>query len=541
MYRVLRTVLGSKDKNYYDIVRAFFDKTNVWMSQAIRDSFAFVLKFYDEFGMFPTMSKYNEILHQTDLFLGQEPLGSLDELKCHLKTKEVDLCHAYQYTQAMTYLATVSREGLKAPVIEALRNLSEINTEKEEVQPFRYKDYVLERKSKGTGYHLFLSELELEDIHGEKQYRFTAFEKGLITTIAGFTGQYKTTLALNSALKIIMEGGNVYYISLEVPKKDILLNLYSLYSITTKGQKLLNEHLSEEDVLTISVNDNSIVYKGLDVRKLRNCQYSDTVLNFISYVLEPEFNKDILPHIFICDETDINNDFSEISIRSRLIQADDTCRSFKGTKSVLGNDFSDTLDLVYVDHVGLTKFYRNLTERLNYTNVGDTVNMYAAMFRRICVNFRTVQLSDGSTEQRQLAGVLLAQINREGWKFATRSKTSSEQTVADNKGTYDLTCLAEANELEKGSAVVITVYTDDDLRASHWAKVQCLKARFGKPVNTPVKIVAIPEFYLIGGINGEEATPFRTDIQEGEDFINMTSAIQEGVFSNNDSLLGDLL
>ena len=77
--------------------------------------------------------------------------------------------------------------------------------------------------------------------------------------------------------------------------------------------------------------------------------------------------------------------------------------------------------------------------------------------------------------------ILLAQLNREGWKKANR-----------NEGAYDITALADANELERGSFRVFTIYTNENMKARGSAQVQILKNRSGQTMYEPAQISVIP-------------------------------------------------
>lgn len=81
--------------------------------------------------------------------------------------------------------------------------------------------------------------------------------------------------------------------------------------------------------------------------------------------------------------------------------------------------------------------------------------------------------------------ILLAQINRTSWQKANK-----------NEGRYDITCLADANELERGSARVFTTYTSEDLKARKSAQVQILKNRAGETMYEPATVYADGEAYV---------------------------------------------
>ena len=88
---------------------------------------------------------------------------------------------------------------------------------------------------------------------------------------------------------------------------------------------------------------------------------------------------------------------------------------------------------------------------------------------------------------RKLAVIILAQTNREGWKRAVK-----------NKGRYDLRALAEANELERASQLILMVYTDDNMKMAKEASVQLLKNRSGVTAPDPISIFVDPEAYVAG-------------------------------------------
>ena len=67
---------------------------------------------------------------------------------------------------------------------------------------------------------------------------------------------------------------------------------------------------------------------------------------------------------------------------------------------------------------------------------------------------------------RQISVLILSQSSREGWKDAAR-----------HNGTYKLTALAEANELERASSMILSVFSSDSLKMANTVKVQVLKNR----------------------------------------------------------------
>ena len=93
----------------------------------------------------------------------------------------------------------------------------------------------------------------------------------------------------------------------------------------------------------------------------------------------------------------------------------------------------------------------------NETNV---VNAYVSFFRQQALNF--------IRENKQVSVLILSQTSRDGWRKASR-----------NEGCYDLTALADSNELERAASLVFTVFCSSSLKQVKEAKVQILKNRDG--------------------------------------------------------------
>lgn len=90
---------------------------------------------------------------------------------------------------------------------------------------------------------------------------------------------------------------------------------------------------------------------------------------------------------------------------------------------------------------------------------------------------------------------MLSQSSREGWKDATR-----------HEGQYKLTALAEANELERASSVVLSTYSNEALINMNAAKVSILKSRNSRATPEPVETFVDPEYYVFGEVKGMSNT-----------------------------------
>ena len=113
--------------------------------------------------------------------------------------------------------------------------------------------------------------------------------------------------------------------------------------------------------------------------------------------------------------------------------------------------------MLVVDHAQLLKYDENMKGIGNETNI---VNAYVSFFRQQALNF--------IKQNKQVVVLILSQTSRDGWKKASK-----------NEGCYDLTALADSNELERAASLVLTVYCSTSLKQVKEAKVQILKNRDG--------------------------------------------------------------
>jgi replicative DNA helicase len=277
-------------------------------------------------------------------------------------------------------------------------------------------------------------------------------EYGTVSVIAGYTSHFKTVFAVNVAhLNSYNSGYNIAYLSLETPKEIMYNQLLSLHSYDAKFTKC----------------------QFIPHDKIRKCELTDEECDYLFNVVQPdlrskyvdgegkEFNRG---KVVFFDLSDFDTfSFSEIS----------------NTLEALDDKLNGNLDAVIVDYVQLCKFVENLTIDDN-----KMINSYVAYFRRLAQDF----YSNG--KKKKLIVILLSQINRESWK-RVRNKKYGE-------GRYDLTCLADANELERGSSRVFTVYTSENMKLVKEAQVQLLKNRNGVTMWDPEKVFVDPEAYVFG-------------------------------------------
>ena len=269
------------------------------------------------------------------------------------------------------------------------------------------------------------------------------YNHGAVTTILGFAGSFKTTWAINIAHNAIVNGKNILYLSLEVSKEHIYYDLLSRHSFDTKF-KIHLEH-----------------------RKLKRKELSEEEYKYMESDIYPDL-KGTKGTCYIIDETELEA-YSFFALENKFREID----------KLAIDETGHGIDLLVIDHAQLLKFDGSMKSIGNETNV---VNTYVSFFRQCCLNW----VKSG----RQISVLILSQASREGWKDAVR-----------HEGKYKLTALAEANELERASSLVLSTYSSDTLKQINEAKVQILKNRDGQVWSEPIEIFVDPAYYLFGDNN----------------------------------------
>ena len=142
------------------------------------------------------------------------------------------------------------------------------------------------------------------------------------------------------------------------------------------------------------------------------------------------------------------------------------------------------LDVVDLDHVNLLKYVIPTSKQKSEFAV---CNEFVKFFHDLAIDFRTQP--DGT--HQKLISLLLAQAGRTGYKKA-----------AKNKGRYDLTAIAEINELERSAQIIIPIFMSDEMKLAKEASVQLLKNREGITEEDPQVIYCEPAVHAIGDVMG---------------------------------------
>ena len=315
--------------------------------------------------------------------------------------------------------------------------------------PFNYIQQMYANTNLATGFSTGVNTLD---------YKTGMLRKGTVNTILGFTGSGKTMWATNIAYLAAKDGHNVAYISLEISEEHEVYNFISRFSYELKNQKIKH-------------------------RELKNRTLDDNEAKYVFDTLVPELKKDIAKHIKIIGENNFKN-YSPKTFTSVLKTIDD----------LFYRETGKGIDMVVVDHIQLLK---HRADNKLAKDGRELINSFVSYFRKQSLDFLGTN--------RQVCFLLLSQANRSSWEEAdagTRVLTTGEDGKSHYKkvdiGTYSLTGLAEANELERSSSVVLSVYTNETYIQYNEALVMVLKARNGEAMEKPEKTNIEANCYFFG-------------------------------------------
>lgn len=284
---------------------------------------------------------------------------------------------------------------------------------------------------------------------------------GTLTTIMGYTGAYKTLSAINITYNAINSGKNVCYLSLEVPKEHLMYDILSRHSNNTKFTKQIGH---------------------FDMKKHK---LKEEDKEYLFGTIAKDYMTIEGKALFL-DESDVSS-YTRLGFEQLFRRAD----------NYLIEKTGKGVDVLIIDHAQLLKFNES---GFGIKDPYQIVNYYTSFFRQQTLNF----LNKG----KPISTIILSQASREGYKNASK-----------HQGQYDLTALAEANELERASQTVIGLYLDESLKNSKQVKIQVLKARDGATMPEPVAIFADPEFYIVG--SDIVANPISMKTLNTEDLFNV--------------------
>lgn len=466
MIQIVKSLLGKSDVEFHnELLIILSDENKQLLSDDEREVFKYLDKEFNNNKQFPTeeifLTKFSQYRYQ----LNEVEPYQIADLRYYRKQFITKHLNIFKSKMLHKMAGEAAVNGISPEMAEAIRKQASFDNEVVE-ENLSFRERYTRNMKNNSGLKTFVDQIDDE---------IGSIPKGAVCTLAGFTGSFKTTWAANIAIKNVLEGKRVAYISLEVSKEQLEYSVMSLFSNDSRFTRM--------------------GYHPIELKKIiQNKLYSDE-LNFLCDVLEPEYRRVIEPRFKIIDRSYFNT-YSESEFIDVLYGVDDVM----------------PIDAIFVDHVGELALRSNL---YNGNNTGAIINKYVSFFGGLTVNFRKTD-----TEKRQVATVLVAQTNRSGYKeaFSSFRKLSMVNRPGDkNKSLntqvegYKLTALSDSNELERFSSIVMTVFANDDMKAAKQAYVQLLKTRYGNNVlPTPVDIN--PEVYLFGGDASVDESELSADL-----------------------------
>lgn len=343
----------------------------------------------------------------------------------------------YDLIRACSYYDPYIR-NVKLLNIDRIEEDKKINLLEDNVEPYKQRN----RSEEEEKYYLIYQNVTALENNNDGAFLYDLTVEGHPSYIANGCVTHNTTTTANIVYRNVYENGyNFAYISLEVTKFDLLLNLWCLHSLHKKFDPK----------------------KRIPTKLARDGKLTHEQKRYLFDVIVPDFYENSKGKLKIIDESCFKM-FSEGEIIQKLEETDD--------------EFDKKLDGVVLDHANLCKFYSSSE------NTTESTNRYVSLFRRLSNAFR---YDPETNEMRGLTTILLAQTNRTGWHEA-----------AKKNGAYDLTALAEANELERCSSVILTVFHDKNLTAANELKICLLKNRYGMAHEDPIITDVYPEYYYVG-------------------------------------------
>ena len=437
MIELIKPLLGESNPVLIQLIK---DIPQNYIDLLTHQEVKLLTKLIADYDVTGVLSHYDTFLREYPEFkhtLESAKLYSYDELPAQIQLYFHKRARQKASAELMEIANSVLDDGVTLDTIERLSYIQpEVSLEYEEPKLSLY-DYYKRRKDLPLGIETCIP--EIDSVIG-------GIPKGHVATILAWTGSYKSTWAVNmlhhNSYKL---GYNQLLISLEIPKEDIYWNLLSLHSSLPKFSK----------------------YPHIPHDRIRKGELTQDEETYLFDLIEPDLRENAKGKIIIYDESDFKSQ-SLGELRSLIERADDQC--------------DNQLDTVFYDHIGLFKYAESQQRNLG---TGELINKYVSFIRQLSIRFR--RDSENPQEWRKLTSVILVQANRDGW-----------QRAAKNGGRYSLRAIAEANEVERASSLVFSIYTTEDMKLAKEALVSLIKSRYSQTIYEPVLVFADPVCYKVG-------------------------------------------
>jgi len=242
-------------------------------------------------------------------------------------------------------------------------------------------------------------------------------KKGELWLHAAYTGELKTTFALNWAYNLVTRyRSNVYYVTLEMPYEQVRAMIYAMHSSNPRFQVM--------------------GFQALDYEKIKSGTLTKEEETFYQLVIDDFANNDEYGSFDVWGpDDDVTTD--DIKMQAELAHQ------------------KSEVDLLVIDHGGLVEPRRKKRSK-DYV---IELNSVLRDSKKIALHFNRGQ---------KVPVLLLFQINRDGKDAADKAE-----------GRYKLRALSYANEAERSADMVTTTYLNDEHRNAGTTFFDCLKRRDG--------------------------------------------------------------
>lgn len=463
MERLIKTILGTSDQELRNILD-LIDAKNELLSQAEAKYITYLKTTFDASKKFPSETMFLDEFPEMSVPLSNAKHLDRKDVPVHASLILQKRTNQNISRQLMTLANEIAKDGFKGSTYDKLRIIFQdaaITDDQNTYQNAVSIGYDLYKKKQQLSVGPQTFVKVIDDVIG-------GMHAGSFNVIFGYTGSFKTTWATNILYRNCYHlGYNGAYMSLEVVKDDLLWNILSTHSFDIKFDR----------------------YPFIPHDKIRKTELTDDEEDFIFNEVLPDLQQS-QGKFYLLDETDFT-DYNFLTIENKLREIDELCEEETG----------NPLDFLIIDQAQLLKFGTG-----TIGNENAVINAYVSFFRQQCLNFLG--------KKRPITVIMLSQANREGWKRAVK-----------NGGKYDLRAISEANELERASWRIMSVYTDENLKESKEAKVQLLKNRTGAVIVEPQTVFVDPVMNVFGDeVDGFDTMLGADDFDQvfgGDDFSSL--------------------
>lgn len=422
MKSIINSVLNTKDEDKIILLESIM--ADVELNNKDKEILSYLVGAFNKYDVTPSYEMLLQEFPECEAILqNAKTFENNDDLEFYAK-KFVHSKKALKTSMDIMDIASrVQEKGLKPEDLEKLQDMvdiDDVDLRKESYDFTSYRDIYKAQKNRPKGLVTGVSEVDA---------LIRGCNKGTCSTIFAYTSQGKSLWGTNIMANNSYNGGyNCCILSFEISKELVLYNLLCKHSTLEKFSKF--DYIPHEDIRYGTLTDEQEEY------------LFTTVLD--------DFVEQSQGKLYILDETDfVNMSYSEI--RSVLYKVDDYMLQQTGRG----------LDAILIDHLGLMKF----TDNKRSNNEYEIINDYVSFFRRLTLKFR----KDKETgDYRQLSTIFLAQANRKGYEEACKKE-----------GVYTMLAIAEANEIERASYRIMSIWTNDLLKEAKECCICLLKNRGG--------------------------------------------------------------